>query len=224
MSNILKTLIFAFVLVFALPISAADGDAFDVQGRSGKPGHADWELGVLYPNTGWPQSQSHYTWQSGALVPWQLDYHNATNTLTWIWDIGSPSQTTLGGYVFSSPFNSVQVWASTSTSKVTANDSVSVVDLVLQSSSGTEFGSDVIAQGPGDYASFVFSTPISGDFTLTGKSALTWDQGAFPDRSRMQFHITDATVAVPEPSTYLIMASFLALALYFRQRRLKQAA
>ncbi|MCB1111172.1 MAG: hypothetical protein H7A37_00630 [Chlamydiales bacterium] len=221
MPRFFLTFLVAILLTTSSYVSATVNGAFDVEGRAGGSSWSQWELGILDPNVGTPQNTANYSWQSGVFVPWQLNYNSSGNTLSFVWNVGSPQQTIIYGSALNYPFNSIKVFTETNNAwYLSSGDSVSVIDLVLQSGSTTQYGNDLIAQGQNDYQEFVFGTPISGSFTLTGKSALAWD-GYKPKNNDMFFHITEATtVPAPEPSTYIILASFLLLAIYFRKRRL----
>jgi len=214
----MKRLLFLFLCLFSiaiLPIGAIPSN-IDAQGRIGIPGAGDWELGLL-DQSGGPLTQGEYNWNSGSLVAWELSFNSSSNTLTWLWDVGGAQQQSLSTTVSTGLDNGIRVWAKTS-NQVEAGESVVVTDLLLTTGSSAESGSDVIASGPSQFVDFVFSTPVSGDFTLSGKSAMTWVNSP-PTRSHMQFHINDMNLAVPEPGTLLILSSGLSLALAAKRRR-----
>jgi len=208
------TALIALSLLVGAGVAEEDPN-FQLQGRIGNPGRGQWEIGTYKGDKLIETGQ--YRWKNRKAMAWQVDYTATSNTLTWLWDIGGHDPQKYKMTLSEGINNGIQVYVNT-TRPVLDPESIAVTDLVLTTASGSEFGEDLFASGSYDYDQFTFGTNITGDFTLTGKTTLSWlDSG--PKKDRVEFRILDVSVAVPEPATLLILGGGLALTYVSRKRK-----
>ena len=162
-----------------------------LEGRSGKPGAADWEWGLGY-NTQLSGgfSKGEWTWVSGKAYSFTLTYDGQGNGSYQVRDngvvlltktyTGSPGKLLRTG-------NAIQVWV-----KANANVGTAKVNLNVNSINGRSLNKPIQTAGNNlysfDAATFEGQSLTTG-FTLNGTVTLTFT-GTIPYGSRLNFAVT----------------------------------
>lgn len=226
----IKTLLFitgAISLLSFNHISALTPD-FDLELRAGRPRNADWEAGLRIPS-GNPVSQGNQEWVSGTPLHWKLDYDQSMSKVTFFWglDGNTPDAylNSIDANVVLSDKNSLKLWTKNS-SRIGTNGSM-VTDLISFSNGGSPSNLPSLSVvGPNQFEEYIIPQDISGSFTIRGRTTLTWE-GSQPTGSHAQLHITTGehvgTVAVPEPSTIILIGASAAIAGKLRRRKSKKS-
>jgi hypothetical protein len=167
--------------------------------------------------------QANYdNWVSGQAVDFSLVFDSLLNTLTYTVDNIVLSKTE----IFEDNFSDLYIRTSArqeGTRMVV--DNLFLSDEVMSSSIG-DFSSASCSGGVGcGYvdADYLHIGNIVGNFTLTGKSTMTWLEGQKPNNSNLAYQIKlvegDPGVPVPEPATLSVFSLGLVGLLASRKRR-----
>lgn len=171
----------------------------------------------LYPvsgNTGTPvYTQTSGGWTSGVGKNFFVNYSAASNSLSFSLDGGSTVYTQAG--FADGPANKLMVSIQTnSDASITSNTSLSLTQLALAYGVGNYVTVPLTITGQNAYTSFTFLPSMTGNWQLSGIMTMNWI-GTAPVHNAAQFNIASLPLlSTPEPSTYLILGSFLALFLY----------
>ena len=183
---------------------------------SGQSGHYET---LIAPGSSYSGSvvTGNYTWTSGQAVSWSMSYAASTGLLSFTWAIGTSQARTISSTFTDSLRQGLMVSAITS-SDVWSNSKVDVTNLSLTYSGGILAGSDLHATGPNKDVVTYFNPQIMGNWTLTGKTTMTW-YGGSPSDYDLFFYVGNYASPVPEPSTWLLLGSCFMISFLVARKR-----
>lgn len=158
----------------------------ETRGGNGLP-NGTRELGINTA-TGTPVAQGQFAWINGKAEDFILEY------------TGSKVNYTVGGQLLSSEAFSGPVTDIFLRTRAENGSIMFLSDLFLN---GTSLGSLASTGAGGTDVDYLTISQLSGGFTLTGKSTMTWT-GSIPTESKLAYQIkvgTSPTQSVPEPGT-----------------------
>lgn len=150
--------------------------------------------------------QAEFNWVSGEAVDFSLTFDGISSLVYTVGD------TVLSATTVDSNFSDMYL----RTAARKDGSSIALSNLFLTDNNNSSALSDVSSscaggQGCGFFdASYLYITDISGAFTLTGQSTMTWDAGNKPRNSNLAYQVklvagdpTDVPVSTPEPASML---------------------
>jgi hypothetical protein len=180
-------------------------ETFVSSSRIGKPGNADYELGLLKPDQS-VASSAQYNWVNGQAENFSLTYSGGVATYK------------VGNQTISSSFigGASDIFLRTRSANGTSTSLFS--DLQFQDASGTIMPMNLASSGTGD-VDYMRIGNIQGPFTITGKTTFTWS-GTQPAGSAMIAQIKVGTSkSTPEPATLGALALVVGGAAAMRRKR-----
>lgn len=220
------SLLMAIVVLQFTSISGLTTFDYQISTNASLPDGSSVSNGInLYPvsgTSGTPvASLSSGSWTNGVGKNLAFRYTSSSNSLGISFDGGVTWQVK-SGFV-DGPANTLVVSLQTNSDpSITANTSLSLSQMTLAYGTTTYSGSLLTISGQNAANSFTFPASITGDWQLNTKMTMSWI-GTAPAHNAAQFNIASLPLlAAPEPSTYLILGSFLVLIAYVIPLRLKK--
>jgi len=191
-----------------LMTSGQFSETFVTSSRIG--GKSTYELGILDPqNNLAPDQEDEFAWVSGDIVNFSLAYDGSDLT----YSVGGQ---TLSTTAFSGPVTDLFL-----RTRAADNSAINLSNLMITDDTGAlSLGSSGSAGMGGTDVDYLQIGDVTGAFTLTGESVMTWDSNDPPKQSELIFQIkAGPSQSVPEPTSLAAIALFGAAGLKLRRRK-----